>query len=133
LTSDTCVTNRLSDLPIPPEQLSISSPNVAIADAGASGHYFNLSASPFLSNIQDALEPLQVSMPNGSRITSTHLGVLQIAGEGETVHLFREEQLGMSLLSVGKLCDRGMSVIYSKGEVRVLSDRGRLVMKGWRD
>ena len=73
-------------------------------------------------------------MPNGEHITSSHVGELEIAGEMEDVHLFAEEHLvGMSLLSVGKLCDRGMSVTYTKGEVTVLSVDGQTVIQGWRD
>ena len=57
------VTNQTSYSYFSPEHLTIEAPNVAVADAGATSHYFNMSAAPFLSNVQEASHPVHIAMP----------------------------------------------------------------------
>jgi hypothetical protein len=105
-----------------------------VADAGATGHYFRASSSPFLSNLQVG-PPVTVTTPNGGTIVSTRSATLDIGGlSGETVHLFDDSDLiGMSLLSIGALCDRGCDAKYTRHRVSIRDPEGRLVAVGHRD
>ena len=62
-----------------PKHLHISHPRVAIADTGATEHYFRSSSLPFLSNPQ-AGPPVRVSTPDGGTMISTKKATLVIGG-----------------------------------------------------
>jgi hypothetical protein len=69
--------------------------------------------------------PVTVTLPNGHRINSTHVGELRIAGLGPsartTVHLFRNTDLAhYPLLSISQICDSdSLEVIYNANSVCV--------------
>jgi hypothetical protein len=48
--------------------------SLAAADAGASGHYFALRHANILRNVRATRHPVTVTLPNGHRISSTHVG-----------------------------------------------------------
>jgi hypothetical protein len=85
--------------------------SLAAAAAGASGHYFALRHANILRNVRVTSHPVTVTLPNGHRISSTHVGELRIAGLGpsaRTVHLFRNTDLAhYPLLSISHICDSG--------------------------
>ena len=66
---------------------------------------------------------------------STRKATLAIGGAAnETVHLFDDSELvGMSLLSVGTLCDRGYTAEYGRRHVIIRDKERQKIIYGWRD
>jgi hypothetical protein len=107
-----------------PSPLSHNTSLAAAADTGASGHYFALRHANILRNVRVTSHPVTVTLPNGHRISSTHVGELRITGLGpsaRTVPLFRNTDLAhYPLLSISQICDSGnLKVIYNANSVCV--------------
>jgi len=82
--------------------------HIANMDTGTTGHYFALKDNPILKHVNRATptEQIQVKMPNGPTITSSHtaeLNIPELPLEARRVHLFPDLQ--GSLISIGDLCD----------------------------
>ena len=92
----------------------------AILDSGASGHFFRETDSALLERIESDRSAM-VSMPNGTTIRSTTSGSLKLSGippEARKAYTFGE-LTEWSLLSLGQLCDAGMTAILDKHSVSV--------------
>lgn len=91
----------------------------AIADTGCTGHYF-LDSTP-CSNKRPTDNPINVQLPNGHHITSTHVAELpweQLPEKARTVHIFNDLAAN-ALLSIGTLCDSGCKAIFDAETVRI--------------
>ena len=100
--------------------LGPSSPHTTIPDTGSTGHFFALQ-TPHLLNRRKAHTPLQVSLPDGSTMSSTHIAELhlpQLPKKARTVHLFPALN-NTSLLSIGKLCDAGCQATFTADAVTI--------------
>ena len=91
----------------------------AISDSGATGH-FMVEGAPVI-NKQKANKPIQIMMPDGSKIQSTHTCNLNIPW---LPHAITETHIvpGLShasLISTRKFCDAGCRVIFDQEECRI--------------
>eukprot|EP00978_Attheya_sp_CCMP212_P029635 scaffold105942_cov70-Attheya_sp.AAC.1 len=83
-----------------------------IPDTGCSGHYLMNSAP--ISQIKPANPSLNVTLPNGQIIKSSHTGYLDIPGlpaSARDCHIFPDLKSG-SLLSIGLLRDNDVDVNF---------------------
>ena len=90
-----------------------------IADTGATGHYMALEDSKYLTNLNPVEHGILVELPNGSFIKSSHTALLDlpsIPAEARVAHVFPDLK-SPSLLSIGALCDHGLTAIYDKHKV----------------
>jgi len=112
-------------------------PNMAAADSGASKHYFRLSDTTTLVNMQAQLKPEKVRFPNGDTIQSIKVGYLalpQLTEQGAKVHIFQNKDLSeFSLLAIGQLCDDGCIAHYDRQRVWVTDRAGHTIIEGFRD
>ena len=93
--------------------------NMAVADAGATGH-FVLPGAP-VTNIKIARHPLKINLPDGDCLTSTHTCTLDIPWlpkESKEAHIV-PSLAHASLISIKKLCDAGCKVTYDDDECRI--------------
>ena len=106
--------------------------DLAIADAGATSH-FVLPGAP-VENIQVATNPLEILLPDGDTIKSTHTCTLNIpwlpvaARQAHVVPGLAHT----SLVSIKMLCDAGCLVTYDKNECKI-SYQNRIVWIGHRE
>ena len=97
----------------------------AITDTGASGNYAPESALPYMVNKRahtddPSAKPIEVELPNGQIIRSTHTAELNLPTIPEAarkVHIFRDLQCD-TLLSVGVLCDAGLIATLTAEDVK---------------
>jgi hypothetical protein len=105
--------------------------DTAILDSGCTSNFLSATAC---SDKQAAHVPLNVNMPNGTTIQSSHTCNLLLA---DLPHQARQAHIlpGLvhnSLISVGQLCDNEYSVTFTQDQVTV-SRNGKNVMNGSRD
>ena len=77
--------------------------------------------------------PITVTLPDGSHATSTHTGYLNLPSlpsAARRVDIF-PDWIG-SLLSIGVLCDCGLTATYTATTVTITDDAGRVVLSGHR-
>jgi hypothetical protein len=110
----------------------VTTNETAILDSGCTIIF--LSATAPCSNKQEAHVPLNVNMPNGTTIQSSHTCDLLLADlppQARKAHIL-QGLVHNSLILVGKLCDNGCSVTFTQEQVTVLKN-GKSVMYGSRD
>jgi hypothetical protein len=93
-----------------------------------------LSAAAPCSGKQAAHVPLNVNMPNGTTIQSSHTCNLLLTGlpsQARQAHIL-PGLMHNSLISVGQLCNNGCSVTFTHDQVTVTKDK-ECVMRGSRD
>ena len=98
-------------------------------DSGATSHFFCVD-SP-VDNVQEATNPLQVTIPNGAQVRSTHTCTSQLPGipeKGRFGHIL-PGLARHSLISVVHLCNAGCKVTFTKTEC-IVKYRGREVLRG---
>jgi hypothetical protein len=106
--------------------------DTAILYYGCTSNFFSAAAP--CSDKQAAHVPLNVSMPNGTTIQSSHscnLLLTDLPPQEQQAHIL----LGLShssLISVGKLCDNKCSVTFTQNQVTVSKNR-KNVMYGSQD
>jgi hypothetical protein len=91
----------------------------ALLESGCTSHF--LLANAKCSNKKSTIMPLEVHLPNGATITSTHTATLNMPS---LPHAARQSHIlpGLdqhSLLSVGQMCDSGFSVTLKASNVTV--------------
>lgn len=106
------------------------------ADSGTTGHYFALKDMNCLRDVKpvEAHKSVTVTMPNGQEITSSHTGKLNYPNitNGNEVHIFKT--LWGSLLSIGELCDTGLTAVFTANAVYIVdADNEVVVLSGERD
>jgi hypothetical protein len=94
--------------------------------------------SPCLNKIL-AAKPLTGRLPNGQTTKSTHTTTLDISQLSrvssrvyKSAHVFPAMK-NISILSVGKLCDKGYYVLFNTNGVKILDKKQNIIMKGSRD
>jgi hypothetical protein len=110
----------------------VTTNDTAILDSGCTSNF--LSATAPCSNKQAAHVPLNVNMPNGTTIKSSHtcdLLLTDLPPQARKAHIL-PGLVYNSLISVGQLCDNGCSVTFTQEQVTV-SKNGKCVMYGSRD
>jgi hypothetical protein len=110
----------------------VTTNDTAILDSGCTGNF--LSATAPCSNKQAAHIPLNVNMPNGTTIQSSHtcdLLLTDLPPQARKAHTL-PGFVHNSLISVGQLCDNGCNVTFTQEQVTV-SKKGKCVMYGSRD
>jgi hypothetical protein len=113
---------------------SIVEPSVnssCIPDTGCTDHYIQ-SCTP-VQNKRVAVTPINVVLPDGTIMTSSHVATLDITGlpkEATECHIFPTLLTG-SLLSIGKLCDFGCEATFSASEVTIKLNN-KIIMTGTR-
>ena len=101
----------------------------AILDSGATSHFLVTKAPT--KDRQIANSPLQVRLPDGARVASTHtctLDIPQLPEHAKLGHII-PGLASHSLLSVVRLCNAGCDVIFTKIEC-IVKYRGRTVLRG---
>ena len=106
--------------------------DMAISDSGATGHFL-VEGAPAI-NIQPANKPIQIVLPNGKSIRSTHtcnLNILWLPSHMTEAHIVPGLSHS-SLISTRKFCDAGCTVVFDEQECCVYRDN-KLVLIGDRD
>lgn len=104
----------------------------ANADTGTTGHYIALADISTLLDVTVNPNGIIVMMPNGTSIKSTHtakLNMPRLPEQARHVHLFPD--LTGSLLSIGLLCDNGLTAEYT-ADVVIIRDGADVVLTGTR-
>eukprot|EP00804_Cyclotella_cryptica_P025469 CCRYP_011974-RA/>CCRYP_011974-RA protein AED:0.11 eAED:0.08 QI:0/0/0/0.66/0/0.33/3/0/643 len=93
--------------------------NKAIADSGASAHF--LLPNVNISNKRKADHPLNITLPDGKVIQSTHVGNLNLPGLGDSATLAHvlPGLAHSSLLSIKQLCDNGCHVNFANKDCKI--------------
>jgi hypothetical protein len=84
-------------------------------------------------NIQPASNPITVALPDGTTAISSHVGTLNwplLPDVARTAHIF--PSFPNSLISIGLLCDAGITAIYTYDKVE-LKVNDTLIAIGHRD
>ena len=106
----------------------------AILDSGCTGHYFPPHYplnNPTPNTNEDALH---VTLPDSSKIQSTHVAHLPIPTLDENAtktYIF--PNLHSALISIGQLCDAECTVIFSKHCAKIMNQHNVLITEGTRD
>ena len=107
---------------------SSPSPLTTIADTGTTGHFlptqrffqWALVNPNSTTNIRPTTSPIDVTMPDGDTITSTHeaeLPIPMLPPKARLAHLF--PSLQHCLLSIPLLCDAGCSATFTQSHVTI--------------
>jgi hypothetical protein len=110
----------------------VTTNDTAILDSGCTSYF--LSATAPCRKKQAAHVPLNVNMPNGTMIQSSHtcdLLLTDLPPQARNAHIL-PGLVNNSLISVGKLYDNGCSVTFTQEQVTV-SKNGKCVMYGSQD
>jgi hypothetical protein len=108
------------------------SQSTALLDSGCTGHF--LLANAICTHKVLAETPLEVCMPNGTTIASTHTATLNMPSlqyasrQAHILHGLAQH----SLLSVGEMCDSGCAVTFTATKVTV-TNGGSEILTGQRD
>ena len=95
----------------------------AISDSGATAHFL-VEGSPAV-NVKKAKYPLQITLPNGKIINSTHtcnLDIPWLPSKMTEAHIV-PGLTHSSLISTRKFCDAGCKVVFDEDECRVYYKR----------
>eukprot|EP01034_Spumella_vulgaris_P038071 gene38071-46978_t len=120
--------NYLTSSDLPPQSpstlASTSTPHLANADTGTTGHYIAVTDTALLLDIQPttATNTIRVTLPDGAVISSTHTATLNLPSlplAARRAHIF--PALVCSLLSIGELCDSGLIAIYTSTTVTIFN------------
>jgi hypothetical protein len=110
----------------------VTTDDTAILDSGCTT-FFKSAAAP-CSNKQASHVPLNVNMPNGTTIQSSHtcnLLLTRLPPQARQAHIL-PGMVHNSLILVGQLCDNGCSVTLTHDQVTVTKNK-ECVMRGSRD
>jgi hypothetical protein len=106
--------------------------DTSVLDSGCTSNF--LSAAVPCSDKQGAHVPLNMNMPNGTTIQSSHtcnLLLRNLPHQARQAHIL-PGLVHNSLISVGQLCDNECRVTFTHDQVTV-SINGKVVMYGCRD
>ena len=117
LKNNTKYTTTTTTLATPPTNTNTTIVNTmnytAIADTAATGNYITEKCP--VSNKRPSAHGVDVIIPNGSSMTSTHTALLQLPSElllgARKAHIFPALKLG-SLISIGQLCDHDCTALF---------------------
>jgi hypothetical protein len=104
----------------------------AIFDSGTTGHYILLDTACI--NKRVTTKPINVILPNGKRIISTHEATLpfpHLPQKALEAHIFPGLN-GQALLSIGVFCDAGCMATFTATDV-IITLGGKVVLTGKRE
>jgi hypothetical protein len=110
----------------------VTTNDTAILDSGCTINF--ISAAAPCSDKQAAHIPLNVNMPNGTTIQSSHTCNLlptDLPPQARQAHIL-PGLVHNSLILLGQLCDNGCSVTFTQDQVTV-SKNEKCIMYGYRD
>jgi hypothetical protein len=116
---------------LPPIPTQIVAQYFGLADSGATGHFFTTNAR--VVNKQVAQDPLNVKIPDGNTLQSSHtceLNLPKLPPEARKGHIIPGMK-GHSLVSLVQLCLTGCTVTINANEFQVWY-KGELVLQGQR-
>ena len=116
------------------QHAATSSPVLSNADSGATGNYIRLADINVLRDVRvsSPAEQIAVAVADGNLLRSTHHGFLDVPGHGAMIaHVF--PQLRGSLLSISKLVNLGLKVLYCSDFVTGFDKHDQPVFQGNRD
>ena len=108
-------------------------PVFANADTGTTGNFISLDDTHIILDVKVTKNPVTVILPDGSTAVSTHTGLLNIPSlpmAARGVDIF--PQWVGSLLSIGRLCDHGLSALYTSSTVTISDGDGAVILSGHR-
>jgi hypothetical protein len=111
---------------------SPQSQSTALLDSGCTAYFLISNAQ--CTNKSLATTPLEVCLPNGATIASTHtatLNMLSLPHAARQAHIL-PVLAHQSLLSVGQMCDSGCAVTFTATKVAV-TNGGTVILTGQRD
>ena len=109
-------------------------PVISNADSGATGNYIRLADINVLRDVRVFTPAEQIAVAGADRnlLQSTHHGFLDVLGHGYMIaHVF--PQLRGSLLSISKLVNFGLKVLYCSDFVTGFDRNDQPVLQGNRD
>jgi hypothetical protein len=105
---------------------------MGIADTAATGNYVTTECP--VTNKHPTSNGIDVTLPNGVNITSSHTALLQLPHELPIgpckADIFPGLKSG-SLMSIGQLCDHGCTATFTATQVQIFH-QGRLILTGHR-
>ena len=103
-----------------------------VVDSGASDHFGTTSTRG--TNPRDTTMPITMIAATGDRRSSLGLDSfdLPLPKESLDFHVFKPTELQRDLLSVGKVCDSGLQVLFTAGHCYFYKGR-QLLLQGARD
>jgi hypothetical protein len=105
---------------------------MGIADTAASGNYITTDCP--VTDKHPISNGIDVTLPNGVNITSTHTSLLQLRHElplgARKADIFPGLKSG-SLVSIGQLCDHGCTATFTATQVQIFHQE-RLILTGHR-
>ena len=116
----------------PPPNFTNKIATHAIIDTGATAHYIN-SQAPCV-NKQRLSCPITVGLPNGNHLIGHETAELKLnlPDSAKRATVF-PNMTNMSLLSVGALCDAGMTATFTQKAVEIYNEKHECVLVGNRD
>jgi hypothetical protein len=104
-----------------------TAPTHAVADTGATLVFVMAGAT--VKNIPMAMKPIQISLPDGRKITLTHICDIEIPGIPHTLirHIVPDMK-SASLLGICILCKAGCTVIFDDEKCQVKFRRKTILM-----
>lgn len=116
-----------------PDTTAMVPPHIqACADSGTTDTLFKMSDSIIATNIQPSTG-FRVRVANNSIITSTHTGYIKIPhipGEFLKVHIFDDNDLGKTLLSISDMCNTHNCTAVFKREGLVIMHGDSVIYEG---
>jgi hypothetical protein len=104
----------------------------AIANTAATGNYVTPDCP--VTNIHPTSTGINVTIPDGSNITSSHTALLRLPPTlplgARIAHIFPGLKSG-SLISIGQLCDHGCTAFFDAKQLRI-SYNNEIIMTGFR-
>jgi hypothetical protein len=104
-----------------------------IVESGCTGHFLLVNA-PCLNKIKSQ-NPLTARLPNGATMESTHTAALNIPELNKAAskaHVLPGME-NHSLLSVGKLCNKGYTVTFRNDSVTICNSQELQILRGAQD
>ena len=95
---------------------------LAIADSGCTDHF--VPTTKDVGNPKEATRPLVIQNPNRLSMVSTHTGKIHIPGvpnKGYLAHVVPDLHAD-PLLSIGKFCDAGCNILFTKEKVDIITN-----------
>ena len=107
--------------------------NMAIADTGCTSHYMGYSTT-YRDQTPAGYNNINVEIPDMNVMQSTHIAKLPLQNISEAArkcHLFKEMK-SKTLISIGQLCDDGMTALFTKESLKISKDN-KCIIEGNRD
>ncbi len=141
ITASNCTTDEPDDITAIPTCIALHTratkqadkqPKLGISDSGATGHFLETGAP--VTNKQIATAPIQITLPDGNKIWSSHTCNLDIPWlpHNMTAAHIVPGLSHASLIATRQFCDAGGKVIFDQQTCKVIY-QGKTVLQGNQD